>query len=241
MQTGLGNRVTGTARDPWHLPPGALAPVQPPVGRPSWQVTRWPVDPAEYQRLVEAARQPDMLAFAAAATAVQDAAAPVATAPTIGENFDGIGVTTLDPPDPAIAVGPNDVMTAVNAQFAVAAKSSPRTLDQAPFSALFGPVLPPGANFMFDPKLMYDHFAKRWIVLVGAKRETPRGSWIMFAVSQTSDPRGSYHTWALDASIDGTKATTNWADYPTLGSRRPPTTSASRSVRRTGASSASRP
>ncbi|HEY0381095.1 MAG TPA: hypothetical protein VGC72_02740 [Candidatus Elarobacter sp.] len=216
MQMGLGNRITGAARDPWHLPPGQLAPQQIAPGRPTWQVTRWPVDRAEYDHLVEAARQPDMMSFAAG-SAVADAAAPVTTTPTIGDNFDGVGRTALDPPDPALAVGPDDVMTAVNAEFAIASKSAPSALASVPFSALFGPVLPRDANFMFDPKLAYDHFAKRWIVIVGAKRETPRGSWIMLAVSQTSDPRGSYYTWALDAALDGTKVTANWADYPTLG------------------------
>ena len=123
----------------------------------------------------------------------------------------------LDPPDPALAVGPNDVMTAVNAQFAVTSKMASDPLAAVPFTALFGPVLPPDATFMFDPKLAYDHFAKRWIVVVVAKREAPPSSWIMLAVSQTEDPRGLYYTWALDASLDGTTPTNHWADYPALG------------------------
>ena len=216
MQMSLGAIVNGAARDPWHLGPGELAPEAIVQGRPTWQITRWPVSRAEYDQLVEAARQPDALSLEAS-VAVADAGTPAATVPTVNDSFDGIPRTGLDPPDPAIAVGPDDVMTAVNAQFAVTAKGSPDPLAPVPFSALFGPVLPPDAHFMFDPKLAYDHFAQRWIAIVGAKRETPPGSWIMLAVSQTDDPRGLWYTWGLDASIDGTMPTANWADYPTLG------------------------
>ena len=53
MQLALGERVVGAARDPWHLGPGQLAPQAVAQGRPTWQVTRWPVDRAEFNRLVE--------------------------------------------------------------------------------------------------------------------------------------------------------------------------------------------
>ena len=216
MQMGLSKKVVGASRDPWHLGPAQLAPQPVAAGRPSWQVSRWPVSHAEFDRLTQAARQPDVMAPETESPAIADAGTPLATAPTLSDNFDGIGRTELDPPDPALAIGPDDVMTAVNAKFAVASKSSP-SFDPLPFSALFAPVLPPNATFMFDPKLAFDHFARRWIVVVVAKRESPPGSWIMLAASQTADPRGSYNTWALDASLDGTTPTSNWADFPTLG------------------------
>jgi hypothetical protein len=213
MQMNLSNRVVGAARDPWHPGPGALAPAALAAGRPSWQVTRWPVSRAEFNQLVAAAGRPDMLAFGAAAPA-----APVAAPPTVNDLFEGIAHTVLDPPDPALAVGPDDVMTAVNAEFAVFSKTAPAApLAPLSFTVLFGSVMPPNASFMFDPKLAYDHFARRWIAVVVAKRETPPGSWIMLAVSQTQDPRGAYFTWALDAALDGTTPTSNWADFPALG------------------------
>jgi hypothetical protein len=174
------------------------------------------VSRSEYDRLVQAAREPDAMSLTASA-AVADTGASVAAVPTVNDDFDGIPRTALEPPDPALAVGPDDVMTAVNAQFAVTAKTSPAPFAPVPFSAMFGQVLPHGADFMFDPKLAYDHFARRWIAIVGAKRESPPGSWIMLAVSQTGDPRGLWYTWALDAALDGKTPTANWADYPALG------------------------
>ena len=207
--------IAGATRNPWNLPPGALAAQQTSGPRPTWQVTRWPVSRDEYERLVEAARAPDMFALEAVA-AVIDAQAPAAPGPVLVDNFDAIGATALEPPDPALAAGPNDVMTAVNAEFAVAPKTRPLP-GSLPFSALFGAAMPPGATSVFDPKLAYDHFAQRWIVIVVAKRESPPGSWIMLGASQTPNPRGAYYTWALDAALDGDTPTQNWADYPTLG------------------------
>src|ERR1700736_3586125 len=163
MEMMFGAKIAGKARDPWNLGPGELAPVAVVQGRPSWQATRWPVTPEEYAQLIEAARQPDVTALEAAA-AVADAGTPEATTPTVGDSFDGIPRTGLDPPDPNLAVGPNHVVTAVNAAFAVMSKSSPAPLAPLPLVAMFGGVLPPGADFMFDPKLAYDHFAQRWIM-----------------------------------------------------------------------------
>jgi hypothetical protein len=242
----LGNRVSGIPHNPWQggpPSPGAQAPVRP--GRPSWQVTRWPVPPEVMQQLHEAARKPDpptahglrnvvvdapataqpalemltLIAGAPAAAAAQAAPplAPVAAVPTIRAGFDGIPYTGSDPPDPAVAVGPNHVMTAVNAQFAVTAKNSPQPLTPIPLAALFAPSLPPFATYLFDPKLAYDHFADRYIAVVGLKRESPPGSWIMLAVTQTNDPTGGWNTWALDMTLDGWMQTANWADYPALG------------------------
>jgi hypothetical protein len=107
-------------------------------------------------------------------------------------------------------------MIAVNDSFAAAAKGAIAALAPLPLSALFGGVLPLNAS-MFDPRLAYDHFSQRWIVVAAARREAPAGSWLMVAVSQTLNPHGTYNTWALDGSLDGATPTGNWADYPTLG------------------------
>jgi len=65
--------------------------------------------------------------------------------------------------------------------------------------------------------VIYDHYARRWLIVVDAKRNSPAGSWIMVAASRTSDPGGGYYTWALNARQDGSTTTNNWADYTTVG------------------------
>jgi hypothetical protein len=200
--------------------------------------TRFPVELEEFQRLQEEAQQPgptgteaqaaavdptteDEDVEAAEALAVLDppegqTVAPGAAAPALTRSFEGIGQTAWRPPDPTMAVGPNHVLVAVNTDLAGYSKGGTLLFRWANMTTLFGPVLPSGAS-LFDPRLAYDHYAQRWIVVVDARRPTPAGSWIMVAVSQGPDPAGAYWVWALDATLDGSTATSNWADYSMLG------------------------
>lgn len=145
-----------------------------------------------------------------------EAAGEGGLAPTRFANFEAIPQTAFRPPDCTLAVGPNDVMAAVNVDLVGYNKAGGQTFRWANFTTLFSPVLPQGAQ-MFDPKLAYDHYADRWIVCIAARRANPAGSWIMMAVSQTANPAGAYWIWATDATIDGSTRTTNWSDYPMLG------------------------
>jgi hypothetical protein len=200
-------------------------------------LTRFPVDMEEWRRLEREAREPDpqqavLDALEDATTEDQDrevealtqdppegdvaAAAPVEAAPGILASFDGISQTPWRPPDNTIAVGPNDVLVAVNTDLAGYTKAGALRFRWPNMTSLFNPVLPAGAG-LFDPRLAYDHYTQRWIVVVDARRASPAGSWIMVAVSQGPDPAGSYWVWATDAMVDGSNPTNNWADYSTLG------------------------
>ncbi len=242
---GLSGQIAGTAHQPFDQASLRHA-EETPAGhrRPSWQLTRWPVPRHEFERMVADASRPDepepepspgALPYTAAATSLfmtarsaftdllvepgavePGAVAPPATPPTVAANLAGLSSTPIDPPDPALAVGPDDVMIAVNDRFAVISKTQPAAPYALPLAALFGAAVPPNA-FLFDPKLAYDHHAQRWIVVSDARRQAPAGSWLVIAVSQTADPRGAYNTWTLDASYDGQTATNNWADFPGLG------------------------
>ena len=205
----------------------------PRAARPSWMVTRFPVSMEEFQRLNEAAQEADresLAAFTDESNADADveseyeedtpegeefAAEPGAFAPPISSSFQGIPQTAYRPPDCTCAVGPNDVMVAVNTDYAVYTKGGTlrRRLN---LSILFSNVLPSNAG-LFDPVIAYDHYAKRWIVVVAARRGSPAGSWLMVGVSQGTDPLGRYWIWALDATRDGNTPTNNWADFPMLG------------------------
>lgn len=144
------------------------------------------------------------------------ATVPAALAPGLSANFEGLPQTAFQPPDNALAVGPNDVLVAVNTDLAGYSKAGALRFRWPNMGTLFNAVLPPGAS-LFDPRLAYDHYDQRWIVVSGARRESPAGSWLMVGISQGTDPAGAYWTWALDASLDGDTPTNNWADYPMLG------------------------
>jgi hypothetical protein len=218
-----------TAEDLLILPPS-------PIRHPAF-VNRFPVPIAEFEELKIAAREPTQTPFAPGGEpdVQEDTEAPEqafegnlpedgdfgdgggpALAPTATANFEGIPQTAFRPPDCTLAVGPSDVMVAVNVDLVGYDKAGTQRFRWANFTAMFNPVLPQGAQ-MFDPKLAYDHYARRWIVCIAARGTNPQGSWLLMGVSQTADPAGAYWIWATDATFDGPNATTNWADYPMLG------------------------
>ncbi len=209
--------------------------------KPPWMETRFPVTIEEYHELSEQARQADPGALAAAEDeeVTEDQSTEVATAaravpeadnfedipedvesaqlaPASTISFEGTPQTGFRPPDCTMAVGPNDVLVAVNVDLAGYRKNGGLRFRWPSMTALFSPVLPPGAG-LFDPKLAYDHYAQRWIAVVAARRATPAGSWLMLAVSKGVDPANGWWIWALDASLDGSNPSNNWADYPMLG------------------------
>ena len=226
--------VSGAQQSFEELTVESLMAFPPKSARPPWMVTRFPVSMEEFASLNEAADQLDgqsLDAFADGADTDSDieeeyeedpaegteSSSEFADfAPQTGASFEGIPQTAWRPPDCTCAVGPNDVMVAVNTDLAVYSKSGTLKFRWANMTALFQNVLPSGAS-LFDPVIAYDHYAKRWIVVVAARRATPAGSWLMVGVSQGSNPGGAYWIWALDATRDGSNATNNWADFPMLG------------------------
>jgi hypothetical protein len=137
-------------------------------------------------------------------------------APPLGHSFEGLPQTRFRPPDCAVAVGPNDVLVAVNTSLAVYDKAGTLRRRWPDMTQFFGPVLPTGAG-IFDPQVHYDHYDQRWIVVIAARRDTPRGSWMLLAASQTANPLGRWWLWSLDFNVDGATPSNNWADYPMLG------------------------
>lgn len=210
------------------------------TAKPSFMDNRFPVPMEEYRELNEEANQPDPQPLAAAADSelVEDqsvgaaagvavaelevpedgqfAEEPAGLAPVADVSFEGTPQTAFRPPDCATAVGLNDVLLAVNVDLAGYRKDGSLRFRWPSMTALFSQVLPPGAG-LFDPKIAYDHYARRWLVVIAARRGAPAGSWIMVAASQGEDAAGPYWVWALDAAVDGSTPSTNWSDYPMLG------------------------
>ncbi len=73
----------------------------------------------------------------------------------------------------------------------------------------------------FDPKVIYDQFAERFVV-VAVEKTTPdpplymdSTSRILIAVSATNNPTGSWHFWEIDSNFYICGAY-RWADYPCI-------------------------
>lgn len=118
-----------------------------------------------------------------------------------------------------MAAGPNHLMTAVNSEFAIFSKSGTK-LKQISATAWFQNVLPGiGSGSLggsFDPQVLYDHYANRWIMVwLATDRSTQ--SWFLISASDDSDPTGAWCNFALRGNRNGPTDSGNWADYEGLG------------------------
>lgn len=126
---------------------------------------------------------------------------------TIGANFDGLGYTAVNPPDPNCAVGTNYVIQTINnsssSYFKIWNKAGTQVQAQTLISSLTGIQ---GAG---DPVVIYDQLANRWL-LTEFGRTPSNASFIntlIMAVSVTDDPTGS---WYIYSFVDNTF----FVDYP---------------------------
>tara|TARA_B100000315_G_scaffold260670_1_gene323883 strand:+ start:11346 stop:13832 length:2487 start_codon:yes stop_codon:yes gene_type:complete len=129
-------------------------------------------------------------------------------------DFEGIFNTGTQPPDPVIAVGDNYIVLVVNHSIAILNKDG-EFVKQTTLGTWFENVDPAGDDYIFDPKVIYDHYSNRWVVLGLTK--TNDESAYMVSFSQTSDPTGCWYNYNLNAKVNGELFTDTDPDYPGLG------------------------
>ena len=88
---------------------------------------------------------------------------------------------------------------------------------ESPLKDFFSPVNP--ATFTFDPKIVYDHYRCRFIIvdLDVVRIGPPFSSWILLAVSKYKNPdTGSTADWDFYEinSLINVDGRYSWADYP---------------------------
>jgi hypothetical protein len=143
-------------------------------------------------------------------------------APVEDVEFQGItGDGNIAPGDPTGAAGPNNVVTAVNVRYAVYDRTGAVLRSPAPLKSL---VSLPSAARAFDPKVVYDHYRGRFVLVYLAGRGpsfgtsgTPR-SWIVVASipQATADDPSTYCVRRVNGDqVPG--AGQVWADYPGVG------------------------
>ncbi|MHC4943626.1 MAG: hypothetical protein ACYTG7_11470 [Planctomycetota bacterium] len=131
------------------------------------------------------------------------------TEPTLVDSFQGVirgdAGSFSYPPDTIGAVGPNHFVETVNRNFAIYDKETGAEVT----NILLGAFLP---NSNGDPRVVYDQYSQRWIVIVTDFSATAR---IYLAVSMTDDPTGDWFKtdFVTAQGVDAGK----WPDYPTLG------------------------
>jgi hypothetical protein len=115
---------------------------------------------------------------------------------------------TVIPPDTDGAVGPNNLMVAVNSQVVIQDRAG-ATLSTVSLTGFWSSLGVPDA---FDPHVIYDPYAQRWI-FSAASGESSANAAILVAVSRNSDPTGGWNLYRVAVDPSGA----NWGDYPTLG------------------------
>jgi hypothetical protein len=130
-------------------------------------------------------------------------------------SFKGMGMTNSIPPDPYMAVGPNYIVTTVNTQFAIFDKDGNKIKNIDGTNWVTSSVPNPG--IITDPKVIYDHFSKRFVMVWLTINTTLVQSYWTVSVSHDSTPLGTWYTWALPCNLNGTTNANNLGDYEGLG------------------------
>lgn len=226
--------------NPKRLTPSMFMAVNRDMEKPTWKKEKYPIKKEAVAKLMEKAQKPDakpMMSLEATQDKIGDedgmdtlveivnhetsedgshaGGAVKSAAPNIVSSFDGNPATGWNPPDCNIAVSDEFIVAAVNSEFRVYNKAGAELANHL-LGTFFSKVVEAGSK-VFDPRLIYDHYNQRFVLIVAATLQSPQKSWLGIAVSKTPDPTGSWMIYAMDASKDGDKESNNWMDYPMLG------------------------
>jgi len=114
------------------------------------------------------------------------------------------------PPDTGGAVGPDHVVTMLNAQVQIQSRTGEiRPNYPIDLNQFWSPL----GNFTdaFDPRILYDPQADRWIASAGVNAAAGNAA-LLIGVTQSGDPGGNWNMFRIDLGAQGF-----WADYPVVG------------------------
>ncbi len=153
----------------------------------------------------------------------EDLAAPAGAIVNLfspASSFLGLGFDNAIPPDNGFAAGLDYLVQAVNFRWQVLSKSGAPVTNLTNFCGSGGwwsTVLPAGTFNCTDPRVLYDQYSDRWILLALAIDQIDHKAYQLLSTSFGSSPAGSWCLAALDATMDGSNQTSNWGDFPGLG------------------------
>lgn len=148
------------------------------------------------------------------------------TLPALGTNFNSTtfqqdggnnGGFVHIPPDPHGAAGSHHVVSVVNLTLRIHQKGGTVDYDNS-LGTFFTNENPTSDRDLFDPKVLFDQYAGRWLVVTMDQADdgaggNPEESRILLAVSDDSNPNGTWYTTTINSklTINGKPC---WADYP---------------------------
>jgi Ca2+-binding RTX toxin-like protein len=126
-----------------------------------------------------------------------------------GEAHSSGGNADPGPPDDAMAAGTTAVITAVNFHVDIYDKSG-HDLSSQTLNDFFGAS---PTNFVYDPRVIWDQFAGRFIVTAGDNSPSDSSnSEIHVAVSKDANPLDGWYQYTFNVASGS-----NWLDYPIVG------------------------
>jgi hypothetical protein len=119
----------------------------------------------------------------------------------------------LIPPDPIGAVGIGHAVNVVNSSLAIHDKATGALLTS---TLLFDFFATAGAQTLtFDPKVIYDQYEDRFVIITLEVFQPPLTSRVLVAVSDDGDPFGTWYQTSIDTLLTINGPT--FSDYPGLG------------------------
>ncbi len=153
-----------------------------------------PVDPVELEPEGAAPHEPPVF------TGEVDLSGLLAAESLAGPDYGFLGITqtSLTPPDPHVAVGPNHVVCIVNGRMTFYEKDGTQTFTVATDgSSGFWASLGAANGFIFDPEVLYDPHSDRFMAMLNERNGS---AYFLFAVSDDSDPNGVWHKYRFNAT-----------------------------------------
>lgn len=143
--------------------------------------------------------------------------------PSLVNSFDAAGQATnitntgnlFIPADSYGSVGTTHVMNVINTSIELYQKDGNGGFSGS-LKNFFSPLNP--VNATFDPKVIYDQFLNRWVVVTLERTDTSQGdpantSRVLIAVSDDANPNGTWYMFALNTKLN-ISGTNYWFDYP---------------------------
>ena len=129
-----------------------------------------------------------------------------------GTQFAGMTMNGFYPPDPDVAVGKSHIVQVVNSSFAIYSKDGTKQLEQGFDIFLKGAE----TFFLYDPRVIYDRFNDRFVMIVHELIMSPKVSKMWVAISDDGDPNGRWNCYRLEAKLNVGGVDT-WIDQATIG------------------------
>jgi len=113
------------------------------------------------------------------------------------------------PPDVNGTVGPNHLMVTLNTEVRIQDREG-NNLFTTSLSTFWAPM--PGNGGTFDPKIIYDPYYDRWIMVTPSGSSSPQSK-LYLGVSTSSDPLGEWNMYWIDPD----ESNITWFDFPSIG------------------------